>query len=271
MSDIQTLILNQKNDQSAAVNELQINFATPIPLQNKRIALGYLGLYYSWRNVNTVRSNNSFSYVWVNGTTYPVALPDGFYGIADLSNMMQQTMFNNNHYVLDINGNPVYFISFAPNTTYYATTFQMSVTAVPAGGSNPQAITIGKTPQIIIPNSNFQTLVGTVAGTYPSAFGTSVAFNFNGTLVPQIAPTTINVSCSIAMNRWNTFNNVIYQFSPTVPYGSYITVQPNTPIFYDVNDGSPSSISVQFYDENYSPLQIVDPNITVTLLVESKN
>jgi len=278
---VDPIMINDGINSSGKKNKLTLKFPSNIDFYNKEVALGYLGLYYSWQNVSgpttanglTGWNNNSFSYTWVNGTTYPVNLPQGFYTISDLVGYMQKNvMVPNGHFMLDANGRHVYFIDFVANSTYYAVTLTCKPIAVPVGGSNPNTLPLGKVPQLNIPNFNeFGKLLGFNSGSYPTEANTTVAFYINSQNVPKISPvTTVYVHCNLSESNSTVFTHAISQFSPKVGYNQYIDVSPNNLVYYNVSDGSYREISVYFTDQNGQPIDIIDPDINVTLLIRDK-
>ena len=263
------IINNNTHNGSVENNEIRLDLSTYLELHDKQLALQYLGIYYSWRNIQSSYNNNKLQYRWVDDVVYDVNIPDGFYSIEDLSAYMQKVMHDNRHYMFDANGDPVYFIEFESNSVYYCTTFFMSPVVIPPGGSNSNLIVnVGKTPQIIIPANNITTALGVDAGTYPAAYGTTIEYAFRGQKVPQISPvTTLNVACNITTNNLNRNKKIIYQFSPTQTYGSYLVIEPSSPVFYKIVNGSYSDISLTFLDQDFKPINLIDKNITATLLI----
>lgn len=271
-------INNHTNNVNVEVDphEIRLDLPTPLELQNKEIALGYLGIYYSWRNITASYNNNKLQYRWVDNVVYDVDFPDGFYSIDDLSTYLQKVLFDNNHYVLDSDGNPVFNIQFETNFTYYCTSFYMSPVVVPVGGSNPNNIDVndlGKTPQLIIPyNNKIDVSLGVDIGEYPPTYGTSVPYAFKGQKVPKISPVeTLNIACNVSQNRINRYKSIIYSFSPDQKYGSYISIQPTFPIFFDAINGSYTNITLTFVDQNYKPIPILDKSVNAKLFLRSKN
>jgi hypothetical protein len=269
LKQLDSLIINNyTNSRPCANNEIRLDLTSPIDLINKKVALGYLGVYYSWRNITASNNNNKLQYIWVDGITYDVIYPDGFYTIDDMSSYFRLKLRENLHFMLDGNGKEVFHISFTANPTYYCTTFSMLPVVVPVGGSNPNNIVqVGLTPQILIPNTNIKDNLGALAGNYPPNAGTNVSYSFNSQNVPQISPiTTINLTCNLVNNNSNQYRDVIYQFAPTTGYATYLTISPYYPIFYNILDGKYNKISLFFYDQNYKPIPLIDRNITATIL-----
>jgi hypothetical protein len=281
LKKVSPIMINQKLNSSGKKNTLTLQFPNTVDFYNKEIALSYLGIYYSWRNVsgrytenrNDGYDNNRFGYFWTDGNFYDVTLPEGFYTIADINNYLQTiVMVQNGHYMVDANGKNVYFISIAPNSVYYTTTVVCNPVVVPVGGTNPNGLALGNTPQLNIPSSNnFGLLLGFNAGNYPATSGTTTTFYVNGQSTPNISPvTTINVNCNLAESQTSSLVHSIYQFSPTVGYSEYINITPPYLIFYDISNGAYRNITIFFTDQDGKPLDIIDGNINVSLLVRDK-
>lgn len=276
---MQSVIVNSTTSSigTAGPNEIRLDLVSPLELSNKQLSLGYLGIYYSWRNIKSVYNNNFLQYVWVDGVTYNVTIDDGFYSIDQLSLFVNSIMASNNHYVLNSNGDPVYFIQFQANVIYYVTSVSCTPVVVPAGGSMPPGFPIpsnqiGKVPQLVIPPNNIALTLGIIAGSYPPTSGTTLPYGLKGQNIPQISPvTTVNVACNITRNPLNTYRSIIYQFAPTKPYGTYLEIQPAFPIFYNVINGTYDHISLTFVDQNYNPIELIDINVTSTLLIKSED
>ena len=77
-------------------------------------------MYYSTFNITAANQNNTYNYTWVNGVSYSVVMPDGFYDAASLNNFLHFTMIQNKHYLIDTTGNFVYFLTLTTNSNAYA-------------------------------------------------------------------------------------------------------------------------------------------------------
>ena len=263
-------VTNETNTTKTAINEIRIDFpSNGLVLRNHEVALNRLDLYHSWYNISTNFNNKQFAYIY-NGTTYNVTMPDGFYDYTDIDYFMKQTMSDNGHYMLDQNGEAVYFVHLDKNTTYYGVTLSLDVITTPAGGSNPNSMVTGTTMQLVILNNNFQDILGVTQGIYPVS-PSLTKFAFNSMKTPILSPvTTIHMTISCASNPWNRFSDQIYTFSADKPYSSFLTYSPYTPIFYRAVDGAYTNLSIRFFDQTYRPLQIIDKtSITAVLLFRS--
>jgi hypothetical protein len=63
--------------------------------------------------------------------------------------------------------------------------------------------------------------------------------------------------------------NVLYSFTSSgSQFGTLIERAPNFEQYVAVADGDYSSIEIQFLSQDYLPLPINDPNITIILLIK---
>lgn len=169
----------------------------PLKLTNHDIAITDFQFYNVIPNFDSVfLKNTSFSYVDWHGTSWTVDLTQGLNAnagvlqIADINGILQATMFKNQTYFLDINGNPVFPLSLSANTNYDKV--QIIANYIPStfigtfanyGYPNGSG-TLKQTPgtgdvhldgsgnahsymQIVIPTGNIVTNLGFVAGSYP--------------------------------------------------------------------------------------------------------
>ena len=73
---------------------------------------------YSIFNITAAYKNNAFTLQFPTGaavgtyTAFNIVIPDGFYTINDLNSYLQQYCITNGLYLIDGNGNNVYYIGF---------------------------------------------------------------------------------------------------------------------------------------------------------------
>lgn len=128
----QTLLQNAGSGNNTFLFEFPKTICTT---STSKMSVASFSVPYSWFNITEVYKNNRFSYLWFDGASanadarlgglYPdasvfdVVIPDGFYTLDTLNRFLQYTMFKNGHYLLDTNGNTIYFLKFAQNTCKY--------------------------------------------------------------------------------------------------------------------------------------------------------
>jgi len=260
------IVLNSKqNTLKDSMNKIGIRFPQPYTSSpGDKLSLVSLSMYYSWNNVSSFFNNLSCSYVWTNGTTYPVVFPEGNYTVNDLSGYIQLVMFNNGHYLLDSNGKPVYYLSFVVNPVYYAVTLTCSLVpaVLPSGYTNPNAVTLNKVPQLVTGTNSWAKLIGFANSSSFPATLSNVPAQFNSTLIPEVSPVTeVNVICNwVNDSRFSQYPSVIDTFVPDVGSGQLISYKPPVVMSYPVSGATYTGIVVEFVDQEYRPLQIKDRN-----------
>jgi hypothetical protein len=272
--DNKVILISTYNNSSTVNNVINLQLPFPINLVEQEVALQSLYLYYSWPNINnTTFTNNTLSYIF-NSTTYNLTLPNGFYAVSDINAFIQLQMFTNGNYLLDSNGNPVYYISIVTNPTYYTNTLTCTPipSSLPTGYTNPHSITLsGQSPQLVINNAAFGSLLGYATGSYPASPSSSV-YQTNGTITPQISPVNNVVLGSnlVSNSKFNSFPNTIYTFSANTTYGSQIQITPYQLLFIPVLDGWYTNITLNLTDQSARPLQNIDNNISVSLIIRNR-
>ena len=77
-------------------------------------------MYFSAFNVTVKYNNNSFSYIWVDGTTWTVNIPDSFLQVADINAFLHSVMYSNKHYLVSTTGDYIYLLEMVVNQARYA-------------------------------------------------------------------------------------------------------------------------------------------------------
>lgn len=274
--ETQILNMTNVNSSSGQNNILRYRLSTPINLRDYEVALASLQFYYSYPNITSAKNNNSLDYIWIDGITYNVVLPDGLYTIADISGFLQNQMFLNGHYLVDNNQQNVFFIELVANTVYYRVTAVITPvpTALPAGWTNPAGVVlpgVPTTPQLVILPNNMRTVLGWNAGTYP-AVPQATTYSANGVTYPQISDViAFNVNANVVVTSYfNSSPSTIFTGSPNVGFGELINVQPNNFIWYRCVDSPFNFIEISLVDQDNRALQMIDPQMCVTLYFKKR-
>jgi len=276
------LIINSSGLQSNSFNNTY-RYSFPqgaVRFEGSKVAVANVNIYYSWFNITTSNGNNSFQIIWPIGagtSTYTVTLPDGFYDVSGLNTYIQQFCITNGLYLIDGSGNYVYYLELLENSTYYGVqlnTYSIPL-SLPTGWTQPAAWPgyplVAYTPQLVIPSTNFQNVIGFTAGTYPSPQQTSTYSKLSD-FTPQVTPIqSIILACTLLNNKYSNPSTVLYSFtSGGAAFGSLIESSPNQYSFVDIQDGQYPYFDIQFLDQNFSPISINDTNIVVQLLIRNK-
>jgi len=275
---MKTLVINGTDVVSGDNSRYVYTFPVSATFDNHEVAVSSLSLYYSWFNITSTLTNNTFSYTWpVGAVTISVTVPNGFYTCAQLNAYLQSVMITNNHYLINSTGDYVYYLELVENSSVYGIQFNSYPipTVLPAGYTAPAGWTgypaVASTPQLTIPSTNIRYILGFNAGTYPAVVQ---ATNYSKTsdFTPQFSPVqSCLVSCSLVNNTLAVPPNIIYAFAPTdVTFGSIISPSIPSLIWNEVTVGTFPNFQIQFLDQNYNALPINDTNLVVVLSIRKK-
>jgi hypothetical protein len=83
---MRTLVINSNNIVSGTGNSQFIyKFPSSVTFKNNLIGVASISQFFSTYNVNATNYNNNiYSYVWFDGVTYNVNMPNGYYSITGL-------------------------------------------------------------------------------------------------------------------------------------------------------------------------------------------
>lgn len=260
------------------------------------VALAQLSMYYSWYNITSAYTNNTFTYYWwdnthpyatINaGNTYTVTFPDGFYNlnfpvspVNTWNEYFQKAMIANNTYLLDGAGEYVFYFEVVWNNSYgRAQIISYPIpTVLPAGWSLPPTATwtlpaAATCPVLNIPSTNrVGNLLGFDAGSYPPT-NESTTYSILGQNETNFFPvSSVIVGCSFLKNFYSIPPTNLY----TVPiqsstFGSPITVNLGEYAYVELQAGLYDGFDITFYDQNFNQLQLKDTDVVVYLLFKTK-
>jgi hypothetical protein len=247
------------------------------------VALASSNIYYSWINVGTSYNNNlGFNYIWIDGTTWNVALPNGNYTVEDLNNIMWFTMQINGHYLID-NTNPEvpinhFYLGMLINTVFYAVELDAIAlpTTLPANwaypvGAAPAWVTSMITPQFDITAIGFGKVIGFNPGEYPPTPQTTnyaILSQFVGTVNPV---SSVLINCDLAYNPFSLLSKTLYSFAvASETYTQNISREPPELIWSSIKPGSYSYFDIWLTSQTGAPLNIQDPDVTFLLQIKKK-
>ena len=285
-----TIVLNSTNIVSGSNNSsLTYRFPNSVTFDDHQVAVQSVSLYYSWQNINnTTLKNNTFSYLWViagTTTTYNVTIPSGLYEISDINNYLQFVFIQNGHYLINSVSQNVYYAEFLVNPNTYSiniVTYPVP-TYLPTGWSQPVAnVQTGAlawggypttffNPIITIPVS-FDFIMGYAAGyaTLPNTWANTI-LTYSSSVAPQVAPNpNALITISNISNIYAVPSSVIYNVYANVGFGQLISQQPSEYAWCDLLKGTTNSLTLRFVGNDGNALNILDPNITILLLIRKK-
>jgi hypothetical protein len=279
---MKTIVLNSRNITNSYNNELTFQFPSGgFNLAGYEIALNSVNIYYSWFNINKSQYNNAdLSYVWIDGTTNNITIPDGFYNASDLNNYFQYVFVKKGHYLVDVKLNNIFLMSIQTNPTYYAIQFTfipMSVSSALASGySKPSGVswaipTNSITPSINIFDNGFKNIIGFSNGTYPKTPQTSIYSVYSNVCPQEKEVSSLLLSCSLVNSKFSIPNNILHSFSPdTTAFGAMITSHSYNYAWADIVPANYTEFKIRIVDQLYRDIQIIDPSMIITLVIREK-
>lgn len=298
------LILNSSNIDGLDNNTLVYNFPNSVVLKDKYIAVSQIVMYYSWFNILDTYNNNLLTYTWTVGsttTTYTINIPNGLYNIVDINSFCQYTMINNGHYLVNANGDNVYYFEMIVNANRYAIQLNTYLvpTSLPSGWTQPSNFagypTTTQNPVVSFP-ADFNKIVGynPIGGVYfssnanvsnayvpPSPASSSTYYaskdgvgtiSYLSNTYPNVQPnSSVYVSISNINNPYAQPSSILYAVTPTVAIGEQIVETPPNFMWNRLIDGTYNQLRVQFLGIDKRPIPIRDPNMTIMLTIRDKD
>jgi hypothetical protein len=290
-------------------NQLAYQFPNSVSFPNHEIAVQNISMYYSWVNINaTTLKNNIFYYLWNVGsvsTPFAVVIPDGLYEISTINKYLQFIMIQNGHYAQDnTNSVNVYFAEFLVNTQSYGvqincfpipSTFLVSASTTftylgvsyttPSNWTNPGTIftpTVTMCNPVSLVYTNFYKVVGFPAlwssfntnGLPPYTYtvnSSTVATSQNSTTAPNVQPNpTLFFAISNIDNKYSNPSTIVYQINADVGFGQLISITPPQFAFNKLLPGTYNGLRLSILGTNLSPIEILDPAMTITLVIRDR-
>lgn len=304
---VATIVLNQSNIvPDGNNNTLVYKFPNSVSFPNHEISIQNITMYYAWENINPLPlQNNTFSYTWVIGavpTTYNLVVPAGLYEVSDLNFFLQYSFIQNGTYLINNAGENVYYAEFIINPNRYAV--QINTYPVPtsvdwtfnaitgiwtgnagtayAGWTTPVADPAGGTagwvgfpnttfnPQLTIPDNLNKLLGFTIPNPFQTSLNSGVGTNLSylSNTAPQVQPnSSIYFAISNIANKYAIPNSIIYSLSPSVAFGEQIREIPPQFAWNKLLSGTYNELRLQILGLNFQPIRILDPNMTIVLVI----
>jgi len=292
-----TLILNSSNVESGSGNSKFVyNFPQGgYTFKDDIIAIQEIAQYFSAFNITNQFVNNSFSYIWVDGTTHQVNIPDSFLQVNQINEFLQSVMIGNGHYLLDSVGDFVYLLEMVVNQPRYAVQLNEFLISTAIATANSWVLPVAPTwvlptnpilPYFVIPSTNnFGKVIGFSAGQYPAGVIAGVppaqtqtpaflsAQSQLSSIAPQVTPySSFLVYCSIVNNRAVIPSQLVYTYTPTnSTFGALQVYQPSAELGWNkIEDGTYNSFVVEIRDQLGQPIEFQDPNTVITLYTKNR-
>jgi hypothetical protein len=258
-------------------NRYEYKLPQATDLSGYRLQLQSFSMYNTTYNISASLGNNTYSVKWIDGVTHNYVISDGYYSFDDLNLQLEFDMLGDNLYCKTATG-PVFFINVSANTVQCKA--QVNVNYVPRSA---EASTLGYTipnsaytfpadpvtPQLIL-SAGLQSIFGFQNGqtTFPLT-PSDENEQFTSTSLAILSPTYCIVITSNLIN--SNFSNVptlLGQVPIDVSIGSLIKYEAASNNSVPISNSKFGSIIIHLYNQDMSPLQFVDYEITITLAIE---
>jgi hypothetical protein len=281
-----TLILNSRNIVGFNNNTFQYNFKNngfTIPIGSE-ISVSSIQMPYSWYNVSTFYQNQNFRIIWPTIDTtqtinYNVVLDNGFYTVDDIQNFIEQFCIKNNLYLINANGDYVYYINLNYNLSAYKIQLILEPVPVslPVGYTAPVGFPAyptnsgGRTPRFQVLDDLFGRLIGFNVGISPPATITTASYDKLSDYTPLGSNVnSIVVRCNVISNDVSMPSDILDSFGiPTGSnFGSNIVYEPSFQKWVTIREGTYSSMILTIQDQDFNDIKILDPNSVITLIIK---
>ena len=276
-----TIVLTNKHLVDTTKNStFQYDFPNSINFKDMELALVGGSMYYSWFNISADLMNTSFQYEYIDTSSVKqivtVTLSEGLYEIADLNKRLQHSFIANDLYLIDSNGDYVYFAEFIINPTLYSCDINTYLIPTdltgytePTGGF---AALGGKLLNIHL-SSKFNEILGFTADfeSNPNIGDGSAELTSNNTdtstSAPNVQPnSSVLVDCNLIDNPYGSPAGIISTIIPNVGLGALIAIDPNEHTYSPMLKGVFNSVRIRLLNKStLQPLSIRDPQITLIL------
>lgn len=305
-----TIVLNKSNIINSQNNTLVYKFPNSVNFSNNEIAVQSVKLFYSWENINdTPLGNNNFTYTWygsAGATIVNVVIPNGLYEIEQINSYLQFIMIQNGHFLINAANQNVYFAEFVLSPTRYAV--QINTYPVPistgwtlnastgqytgnagtlyAGWTTPlansqagSAAWQGFYSQVYNPvvamvsTNNFNNVIG-YSNTFSTALnlGTNTILSYLSSTAPNVQPNSVAyIAISNIANPYANPSSILYSISPDVAFGELISSIPPQFCWTSLLQGTYNQLRVQLLGNDFQPLTILDPVMTIMLSIRDKS
>ena len=281
MSISYPLIINKSHLVAGTTNTYTYTFSSNVDMSNIDIGLGSASIWFSWRNITSVKQNNKFSIIHPTNagtTTLNFTIPDGGYEIDDINSFLRYSLVSAGYYIQNTATlEQVVYAKFQVNPSTYSVEFVSYPlpTSLPSGWTAGSAITFPTTTratQLIVNQAGFGTVIGFPPATYPSSPQTILTTS-SSVAVPVVSDVTnVILTLDSAMNPFAPNSKVIHSISPAgVNYAQLIKSEPTEIAWIPQQSTWRNQITIQLCNQNLQPIEQYDTDLTIKLLLRMRD
>jgi hypothetical protein len=282
-----TLVINSSNLSNPNNNSIYtykfINGGFKVD-EDMEVMVSSAQIPYSVFNITSAYGNNYIELGFPTGvsgyTTFNITIPDGFYTIDDFNDYIQQYCITNGLYLINSSGQNVYYVNFSVNQNYYAVQILLYTVprSLPTGWTAPSnwigfsTYPSDRTPHLHIYN-NMTDYLGFTAAQYPATLPQTTNQSFLSNKKPPLASyvNSIIIHCSLVNNQVVSPSDILDAFQiSNATFGQNINYSPNIEKYVKLTKGTFNSMILYLTDQNNNPINLIDPNILITLIFRTK-
>jgi hypothetical protein len=272
------LVLNSSNNVGSNANTYQFNFigGNFHVGDDYEMCTSQVTIPYSWYNITSTQSVTIQWTVGVTVNSYVWTISAGFYTVSDLNLALQLFCTNNGLYLVSGSSN-VYYLSLYTNTALYKNQLiaELVPTSLPSGYTQPSGFvgypTTTQTPRIVLSTSSSQinSILGFATGSFPSVNTANISVL--STIVPVgSAVNSLLMTCNLVNNPVAMPSNILCGIPIDTTFGSNLNYAPSWQQWVKITPGRYSSMTVQFLDQDFSPLTALDTNVLIVLNIRKR-
>ncbi|EGZ14356.1 hypothetical protein PHYSODRAFT_512049 [Phytophthora sojae] len=266
-------------------NQLHYNVrGSVVNFKNAQIAVESINIYNSQFNIDSdTYENNTFKLLMPTARTFStvqITLSSGYYSYANINSAVQAACISAGAYLIDSNGNNVYFFNLSETPTFYSA--QIDLLPVPtalgtytrppsclyssAGSGLPTSFPY--TPKLVIDNEEFGSIIGFPLGQWPTS-SVYTKQSFLSPISPQINPTACyQVRCNLVKNPYSIPDDILTTFNTAgTTIGQLISYRPNEFNWVSIPDGSFNSVRITIVDQDERFVKFNDSNMLIGLSI----
>jgi hypothetical protein len=231
---------------------------------------------YSWFNISAKNQNFGATYrqPTSSGTTgVPIAMPDGNYTVDTINAFIQQQLILYGCYLIDANGNNVYYLQVLYNPTYYAVQIVESLIplSLPTGWTAPinwPGYPSGTGSPTITLTAGLGKVLGFSTATIGSETGGNQSFLSTSTPQGSIVNSLI-IRSNLVDNQYGVLTDILDTMPITSAFGTNLVYAPNELKWVHCTSGVFQSFEIYFCDQNYNQIYALDNNICISILLKN--
>ena len=232
-----TIYMNSENSKTSEHNVLVLKLTDKLDLRRgqKTIALSYLSIYYTWKNVKSSYNNNKLK---ISAPTWgeEFKLPDGSYSVSDIQDYFEYILKKHSESVDN------------PSIRMYINRIENRIKS-------------GYYLELLTPET--MKLLGSTES--------KITKDKNGENVPHLEIVElVLVHCNLVNNDYQQDSRILYTFVPNKTVRSLLEISPTNQFFLKTFNSEFQEVKIWFTDQTSKPLELED-KINITLIIKYLN